>query len=97
DVHPTARAELQRPAGGVDGDIGPHGQGDHLGALLGGLGELQSGLDGVLVHFVECAVLGGTHGTGGRIESSLGGNVRNMLDADYDSHASSLPLPEDLR
>lgn len=65
-----------------------HGQGDDL--AVGLLSQGDGGLDGVLVELVEDVLLAAHEAT--VLDATLGLDVRNVLDADHDSHGLKVAI-----
>ena len=88
DDDPGVGPHLQGATHPVLSILRPHGQGDDL--AVGLLGQTDSGLDGVLVELVEDVLLPAHEAT--VLDATLGLDVRNVLDADHDSHGLKVAI-----
>ena len=88
DDDPGVGPHLQGAAHPVLSVFGSHGQGDDL--AVGLLGQTDSGLDGILVELVEDVLLAAHEAT--VLDATLGLDVRNVLDADHDSHGLKVAI-----
>ena len=85
---PGVGAHLQGTTHPVLSVLRSHGQGDDL--AVGLLGQTDGGLDGVLVELVEDVLLAAHEPT--VLDATLGLDVRNVLDADHDSHGLKVAI-----